>query len=543
MYNNFDIMSNNLVSTWFDDPTLYYKQLNAPPIFQLISPEDELELFNICKSGKSVRLKYKLIDAIILKYPYFKRIGAGTNRIIYRNLNHRCHVIKVAFDRTALQDGPKEFINQNYLYPFCTKIFEVSPNNVITSSEYVEQISDYDEFGLYYKKVWDTLKYRFLDSGFFMDDVGFAFYKNWGVRFGTPVLLDFPYVFRIDKIQDLKCDNVLDNGEVCTGTYEIDDTFDYLYCPKCGKDKIPFSKIGKDVHEIYGVSIEQSFDLYNGETLYSPRVQIIENGKVILDSKYTNVKTEYISNLKEDERTIDELLDEIKEEDDMKVSIVYGDDVKFTTNIKDEGKMEYTRPYKFKKNIKEGIKNKNKIFLPVASVEINGQTLDNHDEEKFEENNEVEIDTELNEDNVSVEIESDIESDIENSDEEYEEESNEDIINEVEDNNIVELEESDDIENDTEDDNIVETENEINIPQKEEEISKDDDNQGGGFIPDFLKSNTDEEDEKSKSESSIMVNGVPLEEIEYNEFGDYEYEPVGNDVDDQYEEEENFDNF
>lgn len=307
MYNNFEILNTPTVKRYFSKPVEYFHSLTAPNIFSLISYDDEYTLLKIARSSKSIKKKLREIDEIMKKYLYFKKIGVGTNRVIYKNLNCEHQVLKIAFDSVALQDGPREYVNQKYLLPLCTKIFEVSPNNVITSSEYVDAIKTYDEFGLYSDIVYDIIVDKFIANGFLLDDIGFSFYKNWGLRFGFPILLDFPYLYKFNDPSQLKCHNEI-NGNLCSGYLEYDEMFNYLYCPVCGKRDIPLDSTGLKVNNEPYLNIQDT-SIITELSVFAPKVKLIINGKDYILNNLPS-ETKYIENLnRNDKSSLEELID------------------------------------------------------------------------------------------------------------------------------------------------------------------------------------------------------------------------------------------
>ena len=57
---------------------------------------------------------------------------------------------------------------------------------------------------------------------------------NFGIREGFgPVLLDFPYVYKLDG-EKLFCNRPTPDGEFCGGVIDYDAGFNGLYCTKCG---------------------------------------------------------------------------------------------------------------------------------------------------------------------------------------------------------------------------------------------------------------------------------------------------------------------
>lgn len=307
LYKNFKVLNNSTVTQYFNEPMQYYINLTAPSIFSLISPQDEFMLFSLAKSSKSIKKKLREIDEIMKKYCYFKKIGVGTNRVIYKNLNLDHHVLKVAFDNTALQDGPREIVNQKYAAPICTKIFEVSPNNVITSAECVIPIKTYEEFGLYYEEIYSIIIDKFVANGLLFDDIGFSFYKNWGLRFGSPVLLDFPYLYKFNDMEQLRCHNNV-HGMPCGGFLELDCMVNYLYCPSCGKQEIPLDSTGLKLNNEPMIALNDSHIITEG-SIFVPKIKLFVDGKLV-NNNSVSLETEYIENLnKNNTSSIEEILE------------------------------------------------------------------------------------------------------------------------------------------------------------------------------------------------------------------------------------------
>ena len=69
-----------------------------------------------------------------------------------------------------------------------------------------------------------------------VEDVGTKFFMNWGIRPGYgPVLLDYPYIYKLDgaKLYCSKKDPI--TNIPCNGEIDYDVGFNYLVCTKCGK--------------------------------------------------------------------------------------------------------------------------------------------------------------------------------------------------------------------------------------------------------------------------------------------------------------------
>lgn len=302
MYNNFDIIKSEVISEYFSDPMKHFIYLQAPKISELISKQDENDLYSITTSSDSIKRKISNIDKIMLKYPYFKRIGTGTNRVAYKNLDYDKQIVKIATDIVAIDDGRREMINQRVLAPLCTKIFEVSDNGIITSSEYVLPIKTYKQFEIYSDRVYDIIVDKFIDKGVILDDIGFSFYKNWGIRFESPILLDFPYMYTFNDIISFKCNT-------CNGNIIFDDMLNYFQCTKCGKDGISSETIGLDIYKEFAKS--DIDNLIMSSNIYIPRVKVSLEGKIIVDTSKTQIKTNFIESLyKKDDKTLEEIISE-----------------------------------------------------------------------------------------------------------------------------------------------------------------------------------------------------------------------------------------
>jgi hypothetical protein len=94
-----------------------------------------------------------------------------------------------------------------------------------------------------------------------MEDIGTNFFMNWGIRKGFgPVILDYPYTYKVD-IQKLKCTHVDKyTGIECDGLIDYDIGFNTLVCEKCGT-RYTARELGKHNHI---VAIESALKNYKG---------------------------------------------------------------------------------------------------------------------------------------------------------------------------------------------------------------------------------------------------------------------------------------
>ena len=208
----------------------------APTVFDFIPPFEVDKLRKIATSIKlssKIQNKYNMVKQIVEPYG-FRKLHAGTNRVVYRHLECTNIVMKIAIDDTGMTDNPREFKNQQWLKPFVTKTFDVSPCGTVAISERVQAITTKEEFLSIAEDIFDLITENIIGE-YILEDIGTKFFRNWGIRTGFgPVLLDYPYVFKLDG-NKLYCN--IDNpitGEVCGGLIDYDDGFNFLKCTKCG---------------------------------------------------------------------------------------------------------------------------------------------------------------------------------------------------------------------------------------------------------------------------------------------------------------------
>lgn len=229
-----------LYSKVLDKRVVVFEQILPPcKILQLLTIEDVYQLNKIARSKKYAakpKEKFAMIDQIMQRRG-FKKLAAGTNRIVYKYLEDQSFVIKVAHCKVALTDNIREMSNQNILAPFVSKCFEVSPCGTVGMFERVSPISNRQQFLSIASDIYDIIINHFLGR-FVLDDFGSKYFMNWGVRRGAfPVLLDYPYVYKLDgaKLICNKPDPYSETG-YCGGDIDYDDGFNHLFCTKCGKN-------------------------------------------------------------------------------------------------------------------------------------------------------------------------------------------------------------------------------------------------------------------------------------------------------------------
>ena len=211
-----------------------------PPcrILNLLTIQDIMQLNQIANDKKlNTRPKEKLeMIKSIMGARGFKRLSSGTNRICFKYMEDQSFVIKVAYDHVGLSDNLHELYNQEFLKPFCTKVFEVSPCGTVGMFERVRAIKNREEFQNIANDVFDIIVNEFVGK-YILADIGNKFFMNWGIREGMfPVILDFPYVYELDgaRIYCNRPDPTSPYG-FCGGEIDYDEGFNHLVCTKCGK--------------------------------------------------------------------------------------------------------------------------------------------------------------------------------------------------------------------------------------------------------------------------------------------------------------------
>lgn len=221
-----------------------FEKLSAPPMMSLLTPHDIANLNYIARSIKlssKLKEKYNLIDEI-MRPRGFRRYISGTNRVAYTFIEDNSFIVKIALDSIGLKDNPCEFRNQMLFKPFVTKVFEVSPCGTVGIFERVKPITNREEFLAVADDIYTVINEIFIGE-YILADFGTNFFMNWGIReasniskaFG-PVLLDFPYVYKLDG-KKLYCNSPDPHSKsgCCDGVIDYDSGYNFLVCTKCGK--------------------------------------------------------------------------------------------------------------------------------------------------------------------------------------------------------------------------------------------------------------------------------------------------------------------
>lgn len=236
--NGRDEILRNMLSRSVTPDEFNFDHMVAPPVEYFLSPQDIQDLTYLANSIKynaKIDYKYKAIDQI-LRNRGFLLLGRGTNRVVYKYLENNTICLKVAVDHVGCSDNPHEFINQEYLKPFVSKIFNYDPSGTIAVAERVHPISTREEFVHYANGIYDLITKWFIGK-YVVNDIGSKFFMNWGIRYSTglPVLLDYPYFYLLD-ISKAKCMSILEDGTICGGDIDYDDGYNFLKCTKCGRN-------------------------------------------------------------------------------------------------------------------------------------------------------------------------------------------------------------------------------------------------------------------------------------------------------------------
>lgn len=254
----------------------HFDRISLPlPMTFYLSPQDIEALRKIATSVKlagKIREKYKMIDNI-MRARGFKRFAAGTNRVVYSFYEDPSFLVKIAVDRVGMQDNPMEYQNQFFLKPYVAKMFCISPCGTVGFAERVIPIKNIAEFKEIASDVFDILVTKFLGK-YVVEDVGTKYFMNWGIRIGHgPVLLDYPYVYKLDG-KKLYCNEFLpDFNCICNGEIDYNSGFNHLVCCRCGK--------------IY-LAVDLRDDTPDNKKIiakggYSMKVQLVRGNEVVFD--------------------------------------------------------------------------------------------------------------------------------------------------------------------------------------------------------------------------------------------------------------------
>jgi len=214
----FDLKTHNgLISYLMYEDIYLLHELAINPKYNIVSSKD----------------KFKVYDEILGPRGFIRKYS-GTNRVIYQHISDDTFILKIGIDSVGIDANKFEFYNQNVLKPFIPKVYDISKCGTVSLMEKVEPITNKDMFLLYANEIFNVIIYL-IDHGYLLEDIGTDFFMNWGIRYGFgPVLLDFPYIYRVNKSR-LVCTMINIDGTKCDGHIIYDDGFNFLMCNKCGK--------------------------------------------------------------------------------------------------------------------------------------------------------------------------------------------------------------------------------------------------------------------------------------------------------------------
>jgi hypothetical protein len=170
----------------------------------------------------------------ILKQFGLTQIAAGTNRMCFGCEYDPGIVFKLGLDRVGRSDNLAESYNQYFLNGFGAKIIHVLPDGILGMCERVKTM-DQKTYAEHSDIIYRLITYWSVCKNILIEDIGCNFFKNWGVRLGFgPVLLDYPYVYKVSPFK-LVCHrkDPLTQQE-CMGHIDYDPGLNQIVCDRCG---------------------------------------------------------------------------------------------------------------------------------------------------------------------------------------------------------------------------------------------------------------------------------------------------------------------
>ena len=296
-------------------PKFDWNQLIKPPILCYIPQQCIDEVYNITTEPRlmnNAKKRFELMNQALQQYGFFP-LASGTNRRTFYCAYDPTIILKIGSDKVGRSDNISEYWLQQLLKPFCYKIYDVHPSGVIALGERVETMTEKDFKTKWAGEIFDLIMYL-MYSGYMMEDVGGNYFKNWGIRIGFgPVLVDFPYIYKVDWSK-LRCIAKDANGIQCGGglDYDYQKGMSEIVCTKCGKRYAAnyLANLDNDmVMKIYGKEkvfnmtnnnglqltikkgdkiIHRSYNEVNPHKDFDPNVPIITIRKHPINNKYSN---------------------------------------------------------------------------------------------------------------------------------------------------------------------------------------------------------------------------------------------------------------
>ncbi|MEI2419285.1 hypothetical protein V6O07_03355, partial [Arthrospira platensis SPKY2] len=121
------------------------------------------------------------------------------------------------------------------------------------------QVMTLEDMQHYKKRVKDKL-IKLADK-FILNDVGYKEFKNWGIRNGEPVILDYAYLRPITPGMRFVCEY-----NECGGQLTYTKNFKNFKCIKCGC-KYSISEIQDDVHTLMDQGLVLSDSYINNKDI------------------------------------------------------------------------------------------------------------------------------------------------------------------------------------------------------------------------------------------------------------------------------------
>ena len=270
-------------------PKFDWNQLVKPSMLFYIPQRGIDEIYNITTEPRLMnngKKKFELMNQALQQYGFFP-LASGTNRRTFYCEYDPTIILKIGSDKIGRSDNISEYWMQQLLKPYCYKMYEVHPSGVIALGERVETMNEKDFKSKWAGEIFDLIM-NLMYSGYMLEDVGGNYFKNWGVRVGFgPVLVDFPYVYKIDWSK-LRCIAKDTNGIQCGGglDYDYQKGMSEIVCTKCGKRYAAnyLAKLGNDsVLKIYGKG--KVFNMTNNNGLQFT----IKRGSKVIHSSYNEV--------------------------------------------------------------------------------------------------------------------------------------------------------------------------------------------------------------------------------------------------------------
>lgn len=220
------------------DPMVYWNSLVRPPVNYYVS---DLVINKLREYNNSARLmnnpikRFKLVNELLAPYG-FKSLAPGTNRRTFYCEYDPNIILKLASDAVGCNDNLRDVSLQNIIKPYVPKVFSCTTDGILSLIERVEVMTEYDYRHTWANEIFDLI-ITLAERGYLVEDIGSNFFKNLGVRLGFgPVLLDAPYIYRVDprKLKCIKINPV--TQQICGGNidYNYEKGMSEIICTKCG---------------------------------------------------------------------------------------------------------------------------------------------------------------------------------------------------------------------------------------------------------------------------------------------------------------------